>query len=181
MSVDPNSVASEWLSALSTAFHTSSVDSVTGLFLPDGWLRDLLVFTWDVRALTGRDKIKGYLVQTLAPARIINLRLNNANHYAPRVVPVPQLQNAPCVELALLFECKHGLARAHARLLRDTDGEWRAFTLLTEVVDLPGHEELSTLPLRDDVTGQPGRDMQKEFKEYVEQVEANPHVLIGAS
>ena len=181
MTVDPNSVASDWLAACSAALEGSSVDAVTQLMLPEGWLRDLLVFTWDVRALAGREKIASYLANTLAPARITDVKVNNAPHYCPTVVPVPQMAGAPSVEFAFTFECKNGHGRAHARLLPDTDGVWRAFTLLFEVSDLRGHEELATLPLRDDVTGVPGRDMQQEFKDYVEEIESKPYVLIGKS
>ena len=42
-----------------------------------------------------------------------------------------------------------------------------------------GYEELSSLPLRDDVTGVPGRDMQKDYADWVQDVEANPQVIIG--
>ena len=83
------------------------------------------------------------------------------------------------MELAFTFECRHGHGRAHGRLLRDVDGQFRALSLLTEMSDLRGHEEHNTLPLRDDVTGIPGRDMQKEFTDWVEGVETQPYVLIG--
>ena len=50
-----------------------------------------------------------------------------------------------------------------------------------QLEDLAWHEELSTLPLRDDVTGIHGRDMQREFVELVREIETRPHVLIGTS
>ena len=83
------------------------------------------------------------------------------------------------VEAAFTFECAHGHGRAFVRLVRDVDGVYRALSLFMELSDLVGHEELSTLPLRDDITGLPGRDMQKEFGEWVKGVEDHPYVLIG--
>ena len=65
--------------------------------------------------------------------------------------------------------------------MRDTDGIFRALTLLLEVYDIPGHEELKTLPLRDDLTGEAGRDMQQEFAQYVKEIEEKPCALIGTS
>lgn len=59
------------------------------------------------------------------------------------------------------------------------DGTYRAFTVLLTLEDIRGHEELARLPLRDDVTGLPGRDMEREVAEWVRQVETNPYVLIG--
>ena len=179
--IDPRSVASDWLAACATALSGESASAVAALFLPDGWLRDLLVFTWDIRALAGRTKIAAYVANALARARISDLRLNDALHYAPAVVPVAEMHGAPSVELAFTFECAHGHGRAHARLMKDTDGIFRALTLLLEVYDIPGHEELITLPLRDDVKEVAGRDMQQEFEEYAKQIETKPYVLIGAS
>ena len=50
---------------------------------------------------------------------------------------------------------------------------------MTELSDLRGYEEIGTLPLRDDLTGIPGRDMQREFNDWVTQVEDKPYALIG--
>ena len=179
--IDPRSVASDWLAACATALTGESASAVAALFVPDGWLRDLLVFTWDIRALAGHAKIAAYVAGTLARARIAGVRLNDVPHYSPTVVPVAEMHGALSVELAFTFECAHGHGRAHARLMKDTDGVFRALTLLLEVYDIPGHEELSTLPLRDDVKEMAGRDMQQEFEEYVKQIETKPYVLIGAS
>ena len=181
MTADPHSIASKWLVQCAAALSEADIDALVQLLLPDSWLRDFLVFTWDIRSLNGRDKIAAYLANTLGSARIVDVKLDEDQHLAPRLVPLPQMQNTPAVELAFTFECKHGHGHAHARLLEDVDGVYRAVTLFVEVSDLVGHEELSTLPLRDDVTGIPGRDMQKEMQDYVRQIETNPFVLIGMS
>ncbi|KAI1793660.1 dimethylaniline monooxygenase (N-oxide-forming) [Ganoderma leucocontextum] len=141
MALNPLLVSSQWLSQCSSALQTADVKAFVDLFLPSGWLRDILVFTWDIRSLDGREKEFG-------------------------------------VEFAFTFECEHGHGRGYARLALDADGVYRAFTVLTELADLRGHEELSTLPLRDDVTGVPGKDMQKDYANMVRSIEANPHVII---
>ena len=178
MPLDARSVAADWLASLSSAISAADVEAVTGHFLPDGWLRDVLVFTWDVRAIEGRDRIASYLADTMSPAHITEVRLNDTTDLVPRTVAIPTLKDSG-VELAFTFECRHGHGRAHARLLRDPDGNFKALSLFTELSDLAGHEEAGTLPLRDDVTGVPGRDMQREFKEWVEEVERKPYALIG--
>ncbi|EJF61137.1 dimethylaniline monooxygenase (N-oxide-forming) [Dichomitus squalens LYAD-421 SS1] len=178
MALDPHRVASDWLAACSSALNRAEVDAVVQLFLPDGWLRDLLVFTWDVRSLAGREKIAAYLANTLSPAKITEVKLNEIPGLAPGAIVIPQLSGAQAVELAFTFECRQGHGRAHARLLKDANGKYRAFSLLTELSDLRGHEELSTLALRDDVTGIPGRNMQQEWRNWVEEVETKPYALI---
>lgn len=66
MSPNPQTVASTWLSNCKSALQKADVNAFANLFLPDGWLRDLLVFTWDIRSLAGREKISSYLAKTLS-------------------------------------------------------------------------------------------------------------------
>ena len=177
MALNPHLIASQWLSQCSSALRDADAKAFVDLFLPNGWLRDLLVFTWDIRALEGREKILAYLTDRFSDARITDVRLNETVDLAPRVSKIP-ISQAPVVEFAFTFECQHGHGRAHVRLMADAK-EYRAFTVFTELVDLQGLEELSTLPLREDVTGIPGRDMQRDYADWVQDVEANPHVIIG--
>ena len=64
-------------------------------------------------------------------------------------------------------------------ILADADGEYRALTVMMLLSDLWGHEESPTLHLREDAAGVAGHDMQKEFADWVKEVEAKPYVLIG--
>lgn len=180
MSPNPQTVASTWLLACTAALQNADVNAFTNLFLSDGWLRDLLVFTWDIRSLAGREKISAYLSQTLSKARISAVKLDEDPDLAPRTFSAA-LNRGTGVELAFTFQCQHGHGHAMVRLLADTDGEYRAFTVLTMVSDLPGHEELSVLPWRDDVTGIAERHMQKDYEQWVHNVETNPQVIIRKS
>ncbi|KAM5540398.1 hypothetical protein V8D89_005856 [Ganoderma adspersum] len=178
MAADPHRVASDWLAACSAGLSRAEPAAVAQLFLPDGWLRDLLVFTWDVRSLAGREKIAAYLANTLSPAQIAEVQLNESPNLAPQTIMIPQL-GVQGVEVAFTFECRHGHGRAHARLLRDASGKYKALSLLFELSNLRGHEELTTLAMRDDVTSLiPRRNMQTEFEDWVEEVETKPYVLI---
>ncbi|RPD53948.1 FAD/NAD-P-binding domain-containing protein [Lentinus tigrinus ALCF2SS1-7] len=177
MSLNPQTVASKWLSACTSVLQKADANAFANLFLPDGWLRDLLVFTWDIRSLAGREKISSYLSNTLSQARISAVKLDENADLSPRTFPAA-LNRGTGVEFAFTFECQHGHGHAAVRLLADTDGEYRAFTVLTMVSDLPGHEELSILPWRDDVTGIAERHMQKDYEQWVHNVETNPQVII---
>ncbi|KAH9853604.1 FAD/NAD-P-binding domain-containing protein [Lenzites betulinus] len=177
MNPDPKLIASEWIATFSAAVESGDSRRVAETFLSIGWLRDVLVFTWDIRGLEGREKIASYLVNTLAPSGLSDYKIDESPFLAPSTFSVP-LQEADGVEVAFTFECAHGHGRAYARLVPDEDGAYRAMTLMTELRDLPGHEEQEILPLRDDTTGIPGRDMQEDFAEWMKGVEAKPYVLI---
>ena len=179
MTTNPVHIATQWLSAFNDALKTFDVNALTRLFLSDGWLRDFLVFTWDIRSLAGRQKIGAYLADALSMSAITGVELDHSIDLSPRALPIPLMQGVESVELAFTFNCKHGHGRGYARLVRDGAGEFGAITLFTELVNLHGYEELPTLPLRDDVTGQPGRDIHREFQDYVKNIEEKPYVLIG--
>ncbi|KAI0663310.1 FAD/NAD-P-binding domain-containing protein [Cubamyces menziesii] len=177
MNLDPHLVSVDWLAAFSAAVETADCEAFARLFLLDGWLRDILVFTWDIRSLEGREKISFYLSSTLAPSTITDIKLDERPFLAPRPRPMSPDQTMG-VEVAFTFECANGHGRGHARLKPDEDGRYKAMALMTELSDLRGYEELGTLPLRDDLTGIPGRDMQREFNDWVTQVEDKPYALI---
>lgn len=186
MALDPYSMALDWLSRFTTALQGIDTTNVTNLLLHDGWLRDILVFTWDMRSLEGRKTIASYLeANTFTRARISDIRLNETADLAPRVYELPQLK-AVVIEFAFTFECRHGHGRGHVRLLPDADGIYKAFTLLTELADLVGHEELSTLLFQDDRARDPNvaiptKELQSGFAKWKQDVETHPHVLIGIS
>ncbi|KAI0832304.1 FAD/NAD-P-binding domain-containing protein [Trametes gibbosa] len=177
MHPDPILVASDWIATFSTATGCGDPQRVAETFLPTGWLRDVLVFTWDIRSLEGREGIASYLVDTLPQSRLSDYKIEKSPFLTPKTFEVP-LKAAFGVEVAFTFECAHGHGRAYARLVPDEDGAYRAMTLMTELRDLPGYEERGILPLRDDNTGLPGIDMGEEFANWVKEVETKPHVLI---
>lgn len=179
MALNPRLIASTWLAALTTASQSGDGSAFAALFLPNGWLRDLLVFTWDIHTLEGRDKVAAHVANTLANAQIRDVKLDDTAHLAPEVSFLPQI-HAVDVEFAITFECRTGHGRGHIRLLPDQDGTFRALTALLMLSDLRGYEEQNVLTFRDD-TAAPGRDLQKDFTDCVHGVETNPHVLIGES
>ena len=178
MSLNPQAIASSWFTAFSAALADGDLETIAERFLPDGWFRDLLVFTWDSRSLEGRERIKTFLAPTLSGAQVTDFRLEESLHLAPHTSFIPQIQ-ATDVEFGYTFKCIRGPGRGYVRLLADTDGEYRALTVMMLLSDLWGHEESPTLHLREDAAGVAGHDMQKEFADWVKEVEAKPYVLIG--
>ena len=170
--------ANSWLALFSSAIAEGDSAAVSHLFLPDGWFRDILVFSWDFRSLEGRDKIKAYLEEGLSKTAIANIRLDESDGLAPRTFVFSSTRPAG-VELSFTFDLPHGSCRGHARLVEDGDGAFRALAVMMSLNELRGHEETSTLPLRDDITGNQGRDMQKEYADWVHHVETKPDVLIS--
>ena len=56
--LDAERIAQEWLSDFGAALDRRDVDAAARLFAADGWWRDLLALTWDLRSLHGADAIR---------------------------------------------------------------------------------------------------------------------------
>ncbi|KAI0750653.1 dimethylaniline monooxygenase (N-oxide-forming) [Daedaleopsis nitida] len=177
MAADSHSIASSWLAALTSAITSGDIDALSTLFLPDGWLRDLLVFTWDLRSLEGREKIRAFLSPTLSEAQVSSIKLDADVNLAPRSSFIAQLQ-AHDVEFGITFECRRGHGRGYVRLLPDAVGEYKALTVLMMLSDLHGYEETNTLILRDELAADHSKDASEEFEKWVSETETKPYVLI---
>jgi hypothetical protein len=173
---DYHGIAAIWLRDFTMYLESFDSENITSCFLPDGWLRDVLTFSWGNRSLEGRDKISSYLRDTLSTAKVSDIKLDNRPGLCPEFGPVTP--SAKGVSSGFTFTTALAIGRGYFRLLRDEAGEWKALYVFMWVSDLKGFEEKGpeagiyeghTLAW-EDVT-------MKRRKE----VEENPHVLICAS
>ncbi|MGQ4601330.1 NAD(P)-binding domain-containing protein, partial [Nocardia sp. R6R-6] len=135
----PAAVASDWLEALQLALVSGTPDQIAGLFTSTGWWRDLLSFTWDLRTFHGRDALAGAVSLWPAVRELTGFRLPADG--------VPKAGNddsgRATIESFIEFESPVAVGHGVVRLVHE-DGSWRAWTLLTAVQELKGHEESLT-------------------------------------
>jgi putative flavoprotein involved in K+ transport len=117
--------AERWLRDFDAALQRGDAEAAAALFHDDGCWRDLTSFTWSIRSLEGRAAIADMLRATLATVRPVRWSLDGTPAEAGEVV-----------EVWLRFETSVGRGRA---VLRLKDG--RAWTLMTMLAELAGHEE----------------------------------------
>ncbi|HEU0258558.1 MAG TPA: NAD(P)/FAD-dependent oxidoreductase [Burkholderiales bacterium] len=86
------------------------------MFEPEGFWRDLVSFTWNIRTCEGRGEIKAMLAARLGDVRPRNFQAKSAEWFS--------------------FETALGRGVGHLRLRED-----RCWTLLTTLQELKGHEE----------------------------------------
>jgi putative flavoprotein involved in K+ transport len=118
----------EWLTAFETALRTGEADTVAALFLVDCYWRDLIAFTWNIVTVEGRDGVRDLVAQT-------------AGRVQPSAFAVADELGAPTegngvTESWIGFETVAGRGVGQLRL---KDG--KAWTLLTTMNELKGHEE----------------------------------------
>ncbi len=110
-----------WLERFNAALTQRDLNSLHDLFCAESYWRDLVAFTWNIKTMEGIPAISLMLAQ--APAAEFSLEGE-------------AFSDGGIVAAWLRFETPSGRGKAHLRL---KDG--KAFTLLTSLEELKGHEE----------------------------------------
>src|SRR5688572_16008076 len=129
--------AGRWLADFGAALEGRDTAAVEALFLPDGWWRDLLAFTWDLRTFHGTGAIVGAFDATLKVACPSGFALTEGKE--PVLVEVDE--NTRWVQAFFDFDTEVGRGAGFFRLMLDGAGSWKAWTVLTTLDALKGHEE----------------------------------------
>lgn len=124
-----------WLDAFAEAMESADTAAVVGLVDADCWWRDLLALSWDLGTYHGPERISGLLDDHLKGAAISDVAL--VTEFGPRFVPEPG--GGGSIEGFFTFQTPVGWCRGAARL-REVDGTWTAWTVMTGMEDLKGHE-----------------------------------------
>ena len=145
---DVGQAVETWLAAFNAAAANPDADRLGALFLPEGHWRDVLALTWRFETTSGRDAIGRGLAQALAQCGARNFAID-PQRCAPRVV---ERAGTACIEAFLRFETANGRGEGLLRMRRD--GKSRAapmaWTLLTALDELKGHEEATLRSQREE-------------------------------
>ncbi|MFW3168510.1 flavin-containing monooxygenase [Geodermatophilus sp. CPCC 206100] len=114
-----------WLAEFQAALTDRDVDRAAGLFAPTSFWRDLVSFSWNITTVEAPDGVRDLLTATLDSTDPTGFRTTEEPTEADGVITA-----------WLAFETAVGRGRG---LLRLVDG--KAFTLLTSLSELAGHEE----------------------------------------
>ncbi|MBK4738054.1 NAD(P)/FAD-dependent oxidoreductase [Noviherbaspirillum pedocola] len=117
--------AADWLERFGAALKARDIEAISGLFADECYWRDLVSFTWNIKTMEGRAEIRSMLEATLARVAPSNWKLQGDASEADGVI-----------EAWFTFETEAARGKGHLRL---KDG--RAWTLLTTMTELKGHEE----------------------------------------
>ena len=151
LSTHPTQVASAWLADFASVLERGDIGAAVALFDPEGYWRDLVAFTWNIRTQEGPDAIRAMLQARLADTRPNHFQLEGEATEADGVV-----------DAWFTFETAVARGRGHLRLKAG-----KAWTLLTTMTELKGHEEpTGTRRVKGAAHGvQPGRKTWLEQKE----------------
>jgi putative flavoprotein involved in K+ transport len=126
----PQDRMDRWLARFEVRLAARDVAGVTELFRVDSFWRDLVSFTWNLRTSEGRDEI----------GAMLDARLDDTDPSGFATIE-PATEDGGVVAAFIEFRTAVGVGKGHIRITRDDDGEDRAWTLLTTLRELTGHEE----------------------------------------
>ena len=115
-----------WLAAFESALTDRDVDRAAGLFAATSFWRDLIAFTWNLKTVENPDGVADLLRETLDQTDPSGFRTSE-----------PPAEADGITTAWIEFETRVGRGRGLLRL--DADG--KAWTLLTTLYELKGHEE----------------------------------------
>ncbi len=128
-----------WLTHFAQALQAQDAQSAAEMFLADGLWRDVLAFTWNIETMSGRAAIEATLLGTLARTEPTKF------HIPPKRTPPRWISRAGTESIEAIFEFETVFGPAHGilRLVPDPQmpSRLRAWTLLTTLQELRGHEE----------------------------------------
>ena len=127
--------ASAWLLALEAADSSSMVQD---LFLDDSYWRDAVGLGPGLRTLSGHNQIAKVLPAALAASGDVQFSLDLT--VSPKWVTRVDVET---LEAFFTFQTDTGRGRGILRLCPDQDGALKAWTLLTALAEIKGHEEKS--------------------------------------
>lgn len=140
---DAKRVVGDWLGDLNAALDARDARALAALFRPDCDWRDIVALTWTIGTVSDREPVVRRLLDAAA--------VSGARGFAvdPERAPPRDVERAgeDCVEAILTFETKVGRGAGIVRLRRSDcrAGSAPAWTLLTTLDELKGHEEEAIL------------------------------------
>ncbi|RYP07603.1 hypothetical protein DL765_009104 [Monosporascus sp. GIB2] len=137
-SVDARAVASKIISDFNQLLEQKDHKAIADLFVENGYWRDHLCLTWDLRTAKGKDKIRTFL-ENGHHLHKVNLD-ESSPLYAPQVAPLRGDGSVRGIQFFTIVTTQQGSGRGIVRLVEDA-GQWKIWTFFTSMGKLSGHEE----------------------------------------
>ncbi|KZT03172.1 FAD/NAD-P-binding domain-containing protein [Laetiporus sulphureus 93-53] len=179
ISVDMQDIVERWLRQFATAASSGDVAATMKTFVPNGWLRDALIFTWDTRSLEGHAKITAYLADTLSNAHLSGFKLDERVWVRPQ-----RVLDGAGIGAGFVFETPRARGRGYVHLIEETDEgveksqdelSWKALSVFMMLDEIKGHEESGR---ESGVYGGHTLSWEEVFGARRAKIEADPHVII---
>ncbi|KAH7322553.1 putative FAD dependent oxidoreductase [Stachybotrys elegans] len=137
--VDPGQVADDIIARIGECIASCNSKGFCHLFLGDGFLKDHLCLSWDLRTLADRDNIEKYLAQNMKHLESISID-RSAPHRAPAIHQLDVHGKSKVVGFFTSVVTKVGTGQGYIRMVY-RDDVWKIFALYMALRELKGFEE----------------------------------------
>jgi hypothetical protein len=132
---DPETPFNEWLAALNQCLLSASEESLSSLFLANSFWRDHLCLTWDYKTAHKLPNIHSLLCSSRIES------ITRSGSHPVLVLPVDFEGQVPAITAFVDVKTTVGHGRGVIKLLEDTDGKWKAYTVFTALMGLDKYPE----------------------------------------
>ncbi|HEX8374780.1 MAG TPA: NAD(P)/FAD-dependent oxidoreductase [Geminicoccaceae bacterium] len=177
--LDPGRITADWLDRFAAALEARDATRLGALFRPDGHWRDILGLRWSVETTSGRDAVAPALLAAAVASGARDFAID-PDRWPPRLV---ERAGEACIEAILMFRTAVGQGAGLLRIqcADAADGPPQAWTLLTALQSIAGHDEATVRDGREepaferDFEGPNWLDRRREAARYADR---DPAVLI---
>ena len=138
-SVDAKQVAKDLVKVFNERLSIGEYGAVAGLFSENGYWRDHLALSWDLRTLKGHSKIADFLVTNGGKLQSISLD-DSTPCRVPSISQLDAHGKSKCILVFLKVDTDVGTGRGIARMIYE-NGAWKIIALYTALSELKGFEE----------------------------------------
>ena len=164
-SIDPEPIAARIMGDLNARLQGQDEAGVAALFTAEGYWRDHLALTWDLRTVKGRARMAAFLA---SGHHLVRIEVDRSTpEKGPQVASFNPLDTVKGIRFFTIVTTRHGSGRGLVTLVEEA-GSWKIWTCFTMVDELRGFEEPRG----------PRRTPLDRRKEEVEFAGGSPDVLV---
>lgn len=135
---DPEVVATKVVESLNHSLDNDGGGSVANIFCKDGYWRDHLALTWDLRTIKGGTRIAEFL-RSGHNLKKIEIDLSSPDR-VPKLTACNPQETVTTIQFFIVATTRYGSGRGIVSLAEE-DGEWKIWTCFTSLEELKGFEE----------------------------------------
>ncbi|KAI1822259.1 hypothetical protein F4861DRAFT_532356 [Xylaria intraflava] len=134
---DALAVSSQIIDSFNQSLDKKDYSALADLFLDDGYWRDHLALTWDMRTAKGKEKIASFLQNG---HHLVKVAIDNSTGHGPQVAPLRYDSSVRGIVFFTTITTQYGSGPGVVRLVQHS-GQWKIWTFFTSIDTIAGHEE----------------------------------------
>ncbi|KAK5072723.1 hypothetical protein LTR64_004804 [Lithohypha guttulata] len=137
---DVDNIAQTLIDKFNAALSSQDTQAILDLFLEDCYWRDHLGLSWNFHTLKGKEKMSDFLGAETKGLKKLTINRSTAFR-APHYGALDGAGNINGVEFFVDFEAEKGIGNGLCRILEETAGMWKIFSLFTTLKELKDIKE----------------------------------------